>query len=126
MKNIFLISCIAFISFAFKFQGRADALINALKNGNAEDVTNYFDGTVDMKLPKKEEVNHMGKSQATTVFKSFFADNAIKGFEVSSQRQIGNTMYLAGKLKNNGKGFTITMMLQQQGGREEIISVRIN
>jgi hypothetical protein len=35
-------------------------------------------------------------------------------------------MYLAGKLKNNGKGFTITMMLQQHGDKEEIISVRIN
>lgn len=126
MKNIFLISCIALISFAFKFQGRADAIINALKNGNAEEVTTYFDGTIDMKLPEKEEVNHMGKSQAAIVFKTFFTDNAIKGFEVSSQRQIGSTMYLTGKLKNSSKGFTITMMLQQQGGKEEIISVRIN
>ena len=126
MKNIFLVSCFALISFAFKYQSGSDAIINALKNGNADEVANYFNATLDMKLPDKEELKNIGKSQSEAAFKSFFVDNKIKGFVVSSQRQIGNTMYLAGKLKNNGKGFTITIMMEKHSDKEQIISVRIN
>jgi hypothetical protein len=39
---------------------------------------------------------------------------------------MGNTMYMAGKLKNNGKGFNITIMMKKNDTKQDIISIRIN
>ena len=67
-----------------------------------------------------------GRNQATITLKSFFADNGIKGFEKTSEREIGNTMYLAGKLLNNGKGHNVTIMLKIKDGKRQIITLRIS
>jgi hypothetical protein len=68
----------------------------------------------------------MGRNQATLALKAFFAENGVNGFEKVSERELGNTMYLAGKLLNGGKGNNITIMLRVKDGRRQIITLRIS
>jgi hypothetical protein len=103
-----------------------DGVVKALKTANVEQLANYFDSFIDLKLLEKDEVKNMGKNQATLALKAFFTDNNIKGFELTSQREMGNTMYMAGKLKNTGKGFNITIMMKKNDNKQDIISIRIN
>jgi hypothetical protein len=112
--------------FAAKAQTDGDAVVKALKSGSAEQVAGYFDSFIDLKLPEKDEVKSMGKNQAGIALKSFFNESGVKGFDLSSQREMSGTMYIAGKLQNNGKGNGISLRLKKQGDKILIISIRIN
>ncbi len=126
MKKLFLLFVIPLISLSFTMQVDNDGVVKALKTANVEQLANYFDSFIDLKLLEKDEVKNMGKNQATLALKAFFTDNNIKGFELTSQREMGNTMYMAGKLKNTGKGFNITIMMKKNDNKQDIISIRIN
>jgi 2,3-bisphosphoglycerate-independent phosphoglycerate mutase len=95
-------------------------------HGNADMVSNYFDKILDIKFPDKDEIKSIGKNQAGIAWKSFFDENNIKGFELSSQREMSGTMYIAGKLLNGGEGYKLSMMLKLKDGKHQIITVRIS
>lgn len=101
-------------------------IINALKSGSADEVSRHFDNYIDLKLPEKDEIKNMGKNQAGIALKSFFNDNGIKGFELTSQRETNGTAYITGKLQNSGKGYNITILLKNKDNQPQIITVRIN
>jgi hypothetical protein len=126
MKKLLLLAGLAFSLVSFAGQGDVDAIVNAFKAADASQVGSFFDDYVDLKLLDKDEVKNIGRNQATITLKSFFADNGIKGFEKTSEREIGNTMYLAGKLLNNGKGHNVTIMLKIKDGKRQIITLRIS
>ena len=101
-------------------------IINALKSADAEQVSNYFDKMLDIKFPDKDEIKSIGKNQAGIALKSFYSSNNINGFELSSQREMNGTMYIAGKLTNSGDGYKLSMMLKYKDGKPQIITVRIS
>ena len=127
MKKIFLYTglIIGLLSFTTN-QGDVDAIVNAFKSADAGQVGTFFDDFVDIKLLDKDEVKNIGRNQATITLKAFFADNGVKGFEKVSEREIGNTMYLAGKLITSGKASNITIMLKMKDGKRQIITLRIS
>ena len=104
----------------------SDDIINALKQGNIEQFTQYFDTLLDVKLPDKDEMKNAGKNQASLTLKSFFNENTIKGFDVTSQRELGGTMYLTGKLQGASKNYNLTLMIKAKGDKAVIITIRIN
>jgi hypothetical protein len=128
MKKILLLTGLAlgFFSLSAQAQGDTEAIIQAFKSSNATEVAKYFDDFVDMKLLDKPEIKNVGRNQAGITLDAFFKENGIKGFEKASDREIGNTMYMTGKLLNNGKGYGITILLKAKDGRHQIISVRIS
>lgn len=126
MKQFLLLFVIAAGALSFTFKSDSEGIIKALKAGDAEQLVLYFDSFIDLKLPEKDEVKNMGKNQAGIAIKNFFTENEIKGFDLTSQREMGGTMYLAGKLKNAGKGFNITIMMKKSDDKHGIIAIRIN
>lgn len=126
MKRILLLAVLGLITTSFRYQGETEAIVTAFKNADAQQVGKFFDEYVDMKLLDKDEVKSMGRNQATLALKAFFAENGIKGFEKVSERELGNTMYLAGKLLNGSKGNNITIMLRVKDGHRQIITLRIS
>lgn len=126
MKKLLLLAGLAFSLASFAAQGDVDAIVNAFKAADAAQVGSYFDDYVDLKLLDKDEVKNIGRNQATITLRSFFSENGIKGFEKTSEREIGSTMYLAGKLLNNGKGHNVTIMLKMKDGKRQIITLRIS
>ena len=127
MKKIFLYTglIIGLLSFTTN-QGDVDAIVNAFKSADAGQVGIFFDDYVDIKLLDKDEVKNIGRNQATITLKAFFAENGVKGFEKVSEREIGNTMYLAGKLITSGKASNITIMLKMKDGKRQIITLQIS
>ncbi len=125
MKRFLFILIIFFTAFTVKAQD-ANEIVTALKSGNADKVSSYFDKILDIKFPDKDEVKSIGKNQAGIALKSFFDNNKIKGFELSSQREMGGTMYIAGKLTNSSDGYKLSMMMRTKDGSPQIITVRIS
>lgn len=126
MKKFFLLIGIAFSFLSFKVQPDTDAVVNAFKTANATEVARYFDDFIDLKLLDKDEVKNMGRNQATLALKSFFEEYNIKGFEKGSDREIGNTLYITGKLTSTGKSYNVTVMLKAKANKHQIITMRIN
>jgi len=126
MKKLLFLAGMALVQFSFAQQGDVGDLIKSLKSANAEQVSGHFDNTVDLTLPGKGEIRNMSKSQAGNALKNFFDENGVKGFEVSSQREAGVTMYITGKMAGKDRNYNITLLLKNKDGRHDIISVRIN
>ena len=122
LSAIALVALVGFINPTDNIQ----AIINSLKTANAEETSKYFDNFIDLKLPEKEEIKNIGKNQAGIALQSFYKENGIKGFELTSQRDMNGTMYVAGKLLNNGKGYNLTLILKNREGNQQIITIRIN
>lgn len=125
MKRFICIVMVLFAAFSVKAQD-ANEIVTALKSGNADKVSSYFDRILDIKFPEKDEVKSIGKNQAGIALKSFFDNNNIKGFELSSQRELGETMYIAGKLTNGSDGYKLSIMMRTKEGKPQIITVRIS
>ena len=126
MKNLLLTISLAFLCVSFTLDDNYTAIISALKAGNAETLSRYFDNYIDLKLPEKSEVKNIGRNQAGIALASFFKENNIRGFDLSSQRDMNGTMYLAGKLQNAGKGYNLTILLKTKDANLQIITLRIN
>ena len=126
MKQLFLIAGIVLSCMAFKAGLEDNQVVAALKQGNAVEFSSFFDNAIDLKLPGKEETKNITKDLATAAVKGFFEQNKIKGFEALSQREMGGTMYVTGKLVDDAKGFNITVMMKDKGGKPNVITVRIN
>ena len=129
MKKFLLLAGLVFSLSGFNKilgQGGVDAIVSAFKSADATQVGGYFDDFLDMKLLEKSEVKNIGRTQATLMLKSFFSENAVKGFEKTSEREIGNTMYLTGKFAEENKGHNVTVMLKLKDGKWQIISLRIS
>lgn len=126
MRRIAFICLLALSSWSFTHQNDLEALVAALKNAQADEVSAYFDAMVDMKFPEKDEIKNIGKNQAAIALSTFFSEQKITGFEKISEREIGNTMYMTGRLLNGGKGYNITLMMKMKAGKHYIITVRIN
>ncbi|MBG9375425.1 DUF4783 domain-containing protein [Panacibacter sp. DH6] len=126
MKRMMAIIGVAFAMSAFIVVGDIDKIINALSAGNAAQFSSFYDDFLDIKLPEKDEIKNVGKNQASITVKSFFDNNGIKGFEKTSQREMGGTMYLTGRLKGENKNFNITLLMKDRGDKLSIISIRVN
>ena len=126
MKNIFLLIAVFVGTTSFSIQPDTDAIVKAFKTADAIEIGGYFDDFIDLKLLDKEEVKNMGRNQATIALKTFFDENHIKGFEKGSDREIGNTLYITGKLTSTGKSYNVTVMLKAKANKHQIITMRIN
>jgi hypothetical protein len=122
MKKVLLLIGILFSIGSFAQTG--DAVTNALKAGDVARFTSYFSNAVDIKLPQKDEMKNVNKSDASSVISGFFSSNNINGFDVISQREMNGTMYITGKLKG-AKNYNITVMLMETGSNKGVITVRI-
>ncbi len=111
---------------SFTVQSDTDEIVKALKQGNAEQVSKYFDTILDVKLPEKDEIKNVGKNQAGITLKNFFEENNIKGFDVTSQRELSGTKYITGKLQGGDKTYNLTLMMKIQGDKLSIITLRIS
>src|ERR1044071_6598221 len=126
MKKAAFFILSAFITLSFIIQNDTDNIVKALKDANAGQVSFYFDKILDVKFPEKDEIKSIGKNQAGIALKSFFDENGITGFDLSSQRELSGTMYITGKLLNKEKGYNLTLLLKNKEGKQQIITVRIN
>ncbi len=124
MKKFFTI--ISFLFSASLFAQNSDGVVAALKEGSAAKFSSYFSNAVDVKFPQKNEMKNITKAEAASAVSDFFTSNKINGFEVTSQREMNGTMYVAGKLNGASQSYNLTVMLKNMGSEMQIITVRIN
>jgi len=126
MKKFILLLLVSFSLMSFvHFQSGREEMITALKSGDAEQFVKYFDNTIDIKMPSSDEMKGVQKAQAASTLKSFFTDNGINKFDVTSQRELSGTMYVTGKLIGT-TDYNLTAMIKSTPEKLSIITLRIN
>ena len=120
------LTILGFLFSVTSFAQTGDDVVNALKEGSASKFTGYFSNSVDVKLPQKNEMKNVSKADASGAVSGFFSSNKINTFEVTSQREMSGTMYIAGKLKGASQDYNLTVMLKGTGNNLAVITVRIS
>jgi hypothetical protein len=114
-------------AFEGPFQGDADLVVAALKSGNAAEIAKHFAVVVDIKFLDAPEDKIVATEKAAEKLAAFYAEHMIKGFERTAQREIGNTMYLTGKISGASKKYNITLMLMKKNTSQyHIVTLRVN
>ncbi len=121
MKKVILFISIAFLLSSFSFQS-FDDIVNAVKAGDASQVSRYFDNTVELTFPEKS--NSYSKSQAELVLHDFFTSNSVKNFEILHKSDNSGSLYCIGNLQTSGGTFRTTIFIKQKGDREVLQELR--
>lgn len=121
MKNL-LLSFLVFLSLSFLVSVSFTEIINAIKTGNASEVSRFFDNTVEITLPGKS--NSYSKSQAELVLRDFFSKNPTKNFQIIHKSENEGSQYCIGNLETINGIFRTTIYLKQKGERQVLQELR--
>lgn len=121
MKNL-LLSLFVFLSFSFVVSVSFTEIINAIKTGNASEVSRFFDNTVEITFPGKS--NSYSKSQAELVLRDFFSKNPTKNFKVIHKSDNDGSQYCIGNLETVNGIFRTTIYLRQKGAKDVVQELR--
>ena len=123
MKKIFTIIASFVLLTSFTNFSSLDDIINGLKQGNASQVSKYFDNTVEITLPEKS--SSYSKSQADLIIRDFFNNNLIKGFQVIHKGENAGSQYCIGTLVTRNASFRTTIFMKQKGEKQTLQEIRI-
>jgi hypothetical protein len=122
MKKISILLCaVMFLSSFTKTQDLND-VINAIKAGNANSVSKFFDNTVEISLSGKS--NNYSKSQAEAVLRDFFTSNLVKSFSIVHQGESGGSQFCIGTLVTNHGTYRTTVNLKQKGEKRMLQEIK--
>ena len=127
---IFLISAFKPALEAFKTEQQAsvspimglDDVINALRTGNAQELSKYVDDNIVIYLPDKNDT--YSRSQAVMVLRDFFANNGVKGFEVQFKGENGGSQFCIGKLQTKSGNYRTTVFMKTKDGKQLVKEIR--
>ena len=125
MKALFtslLLGTVLLLS-SFDTQSAIDGVINALRSGNAGQLSGYFDDNVELTLPDKSD--SYSKAQAQLIVKDFFSNNGIKGFEVKHKGDNpSGGHWCIGTLQTNSGNFRTHVFMKAKSGKEVVKEIR--
>ena len=125
MKTIFtsllLASVIALSSFAQR-NNNIDAVIGALRSGNATELSNYFDENVELTLP--DQSDSYSKAQAVLILKDFFNNNGVKSFDVKHKGDNGGGQFCIGTLQTKSGNFRTTVFMKVKNNKDLVKEIR--
>ena|SRR5438874_1574388 len=124
MKNTFTLPLIFLflVASAFKsFTGLED-VINALRTGNARELSRYVDDNIEISLPDKSD--SYSRAQAVMVLQDFFVNNGVKGFELQFKGENGGSQFCVGKLTTRTGSYRTTVFMKTKNGKQLVKEIR--
>lgn len=124
MKAIFtsfLVSTLVMFS-SFTQPTTIDGVINALRSGDAPELSKYFDDNVEVTLPVKSD--SYSKAQAQVILKDFFTNNGVKGFELKHKGDSPGGHYCIGTLQTKSGNFRGHVFMKSKGNKEVVKEIR--
>jgi hypothetical protein len=126
MQKIFTLACAAliFVTSAFKPLSGLDDVINALRTGNATELSRYVDDNIEISLPVKS--NSYSKAQAVMVLQDFFSNSGVKGFEVMHKGENAGGQFCIGTLKTRAGNYRTTFFMKTKNGRQLVKDIKFH
>jgi hypothetical protein len=121
LSFLMLASIITLSSFAQK-SNSIDAVIGALRSGNATELSGYFGENVELTLP--DQSDSYSKAQAVLILKDFFNNNGVKSFEVKHKGDQSGGQFCIGTLQTRTGNFRTTVFMKNKNNREIVKEIR--
>src|SRR5215831_10251651 len=93
-----------------------DDVVTAMRNGDAGQLSKYFDSRVDISLPGKSD--NYSKSQAEMILKDFFQANEVKNFQVKHKGEQNGSQFCIGLLQTRNGNFRTKFFMKQKGNQQ--------
>ena len=124
MKKFLLLFSISLlvIASAFKPPSGLDDVINALRTGNAQELSRYVDDNIEISLPDKSD--SYSRAQAVMVLKDFFANNGVTGFEMQFKGENGGSQFCVGKLSTRSGSYRTTVFMKTKDKKQLVKEIR--
>jgi hypothetical protein len=124
MKKFLLFSSLAFVCIisAFKPITGLDDVINALRTGNAQELSRYVDDNIEISLPDKSD--SYSRAQAVMVLKDFFGNNGVTGFEIQFKGENGGSQFCVGKLQTRSGAYRTTVFMKTKDNKQLVKEIR--
>tara|TARA_R110001592_G_scaffold6096_1_gene33092 strand:- start:987 stop:1370 length:384 start_codon:yes stop_codon:yes gene_type:complete len=123
MRNLFL-GLLLIISTTIIALPLNSNIVNALKTGNATELSKFMEASIDLSIPENEGV--FSKTQSTIILKTFFFKNKPSDFKVlNSGDAKNNTHYAIGNLETVKGQFRVYILYKEINGKSTIVELRI-
>jgi Domain of unknown function (DUF4783) len=99
-----------------------DDVINALKTGNAKELSKYVDDNIVINLPERSD--SYSRAQAIMVLQDFFTNNGVKGFELQFKGENGGSQFCIGKLITRSGSYRTTVFMKTNDGKQLVKEIR--
>ncbi|MDQ6756054.1 MAG: DUF4783 domain-containing protein [Bacteroidota bacterium] len=120
--KILLRYCLIFFSFGLFAFVSLDDVVKAIKDGNASELSKYFDNTIEITFPDKS--NAYSKSQAELVVKDFFNNNIVTNFEITNKGDNAGVQFVTGTLQTKNGDYKTSIYLKQKGDKQLLQELR--
>ncbi len=121
MKKFLKYGLVLFLFFLSSFVS-VDEVVSAIKNGNASQLSKYFDNTVEITVTDKS--NTYSKSQAELVLKDFFNNNIVKNFDIVHKGDNTGAQFIIGTLNTKNGEYRTTIYMKKNGDRQLLQELR--
>ena len=124
MQKILTVTAAAllFALSAFTPMKGLDDVINALRTGNATEMSKYIDDNVEISLPDK--TGSYSRAQSIVILQDFFNNNGVKGFEVKHKGDNGANQFVIGTLNTRAGSYRTTVFMKSKGDRQLVKEIR--
>jgi hypothetical protein len=112
----------ALILISYRSFDNIDAVATAIRLGNVNQLSPFFDVRVDISLPDKSDT--YSKTQAEMVIGDFFNTNGVQNFRITQQGESGGTFFCAGILQTRAGNFRTTLFFRHKGDKHLLQEIR--
>jgi hypothetical protein len=113
---------IALILVSYRSFDNLDAVATAIRLGNVNQLSPFFDVRVDISLPDKSDT--YSKTQAEMVIGDFFNTNGVQNFRITQQGESGGTFFCAGILQTRAGNYRTTLFFKHKGDKHLLQEIR--
>jgi len=93
-----------------------EEVVSAMRSGNANQLSRYFDDRIDVQLPSKSD--NYSRTQAEMILKDFFSSNEVKNFQVKHKGENNGAQFCIGLLQTRNGNFRTKLYMKQKGDRQ--------
>jgi hypothetical protein len=122
LKTLKRILPIALIFTLLSFDYAIDEVVSAIKVGDAQKMSKYFDSMVDITL--KDRSHSYSRSQAEMILRDFFTNSGVKNFKVVHRGNSNDSEYCVGSLATKNGEYRTTIFMRIRGDRKFLQEVR--
>lgn len=122
-RNTILVCCLTTL-FSFVPSYTIDDVAGAMKSGNADMLSRYFDNMVDITL--HEKTHAYSRSQAEAIIKDFFKCYGVESFQVSYKGSSNGSQYCVGKLQTKHGAFRTTIFMRFRSEKQVLQELRFS
>lgn len=124
LKYIFFFFFTAFFIYEAKSQSIPREIVTSIQNGNASELSKFFNDKVELILPSKSGV--YSKEQAQFIIADFFSNNRPNSFQINHEGKRDNSSYAIGSYVSSRDKYRFYFLTKNIDNKIVIIQIRVD